>query len=142
QKLDHQLARCLGALGAGLDLHAWRRRADAACCQHALALDLDHAGAAIAVRPVARLRRVAQMRNVGAEALRHLPDGLFLARGDLVSVKCERNNFGALPFAGDRINGSRVRNAWFADDDIFAASRSYAIVSVTDLRISVVSSVS
>ena len=46
-----------------------RRRADAARGEHALAFDLHHAGAAIAVRPVARLGRVAQMRDVGAVAL-------------------------------------------------------------------------
>src|SRR5271166_4393901 len=49
QKVEHHLARGLGALGGGLHLHARRRRADAARGQGALALDLDHAGAAIAV---------------------------------------------------------------------------------------------
>ncbi len=59
-----------------------RGLADAARRQHALALDLDHAGAAIAVGAVAGLGRIAQMRDVGAEALGHLPDGLALERLD------------------------------------------------------------
>ena len=42
QQLRHH-ARGPGAVGGGLDLHAGRRIADAACRQHALALDLDHA---------------------------------------------------------------------------------------------------
>ena len=58
---DHA-ARGLGAVGLGLHLHAGRRRADAARRQHALAFDLDHADAAIAVRPVAGLRA----RSTGA----------------------------------------------------------------------------
>ena len=57
----------LGAVGLGLDLHAGRRRADAARGQHALALDLDHADAAIAVGAVAGLGRIAQMRKLDAE---------------------------------------------------------------------------
>ena len=50
--------------------------ADAGGGQHPLALDLDHAGAAVAVGAVARLGQPAQMRDVDALALRHLPDGL------------------------------------------------------------------
>ncbi len=57
------LARGLGAVGLRLDLHARRGRADAARGQHALAFDLDHADAAVAVRPIAGLGRVAQMRD-------------------------------------------------------------------------------
>ena len=75
QQLQHHLAR------------PWRARwrwsppcprsaADAGGGQHPLALDLDHAGAAVAVGAVARLRRVAEMRDLDALALGHLPDGL------------------------------------------------------------------
>src|SRR5262249_17159805 len=44
--------------------------------QHPLAFDLHHAGAAIAVGPIIRRGRIAQMRDVGALAPGHLPDGL------------------------------------------------------------------
>ena len=63
--------------------------ADAACRQHALAFDLDHAGAAIAVGAVAGLRRVAQMRDVDAFALGDLPDGLAVMRMHLAPVERE-----------------------------------------------------
>src|SRR5664279_2710253 len=59
QQLGHHFARGLGAVGLRLDLHAGRRLADAACRQHALALDLDHADAAIAVGAITGLGRVA-----------------------------------------------------------------------------------
>ena len=95
QQLEHHFARGLGAVGAALHLHAGRRRADAACGEHALALDLDHAGAAIAVRPVAGLGRVAQMRNVGALALGDLPDGLVLARMHFHAVEREGDGLAA-----------------------------------------------
>ena len=63
QQFGDHLARGLGAVGLGLDLHAGRRLADAARGQHALAFDLDHADAAIAVGAIAGLGRVAQMRD-------------------------------------------------------------------------------
>src|SRR5262249_21391013 len=59
-----------------LDLHAGGGSADAACRQHALAFDLHHADAAVAVGAVAGLGRVAQMRQLDAEAARGAGDGL------------------------------------------------------------------
>src|SRR6185503_18531303 len=53
-------------------------------CEVALALDLDHAGAAIAVGPVVRLRRIAEMRNFPIVALCDLPDGLARVGLDLL----------------------------------------------------------
>ena len=93
QELEHHLPRGLGALGRRLHLHAGRRRADAACGEHALALDLDHAGAAVAVGAVAGLGRIAQMRDVGAVALGHLPDGLAVERLDFLAVEGEFHAF-------------------------------------------------
>ena len=93
EELEDELARALGALACGLDLHARRRPAHAGGGEHALALDLDHAGAAIAVGPVAGRRRVAQMRDVGAVAARHLPDGLARPRLDLAPVEDELDAF-------------------------------------------------
>src|SRR6185437_3946739 len=66
QKLEHHFARGFGALRDGFDFHAFGRLADTARSQHTLAFDLDHAGAAIAVGAVARLRRITKVRNFGA----------------------------------------------------------------------------
>ena len=52
--------------------------------QNALALDFHHAGTAIAVGPIARLGRVAKMRDFHPDPLGDLPDGL---------VRCRRNIF-------------------------------------------------
>ena len=89
QKLGHHPARRLGAVGLGLDLHAVGRRAEAARGEHALALDLDHADAAIAVRPIAGRRRVAQMRQCDAVALGGAEDRLADRRLDLAAVERE-----------------------------------------------------
>ena len=70
QQFEDQLARRLGALAGGMHLHARGRAADARGGEHALALDLDHAGAAIAVGAVARLRQPAQMRDLDAVPVR------------------------------------------------------------------------
>src|SRR6185437_7350727 len=83
QQFRDHAARGLGALGLGLHLHAGRRRAQATRGQHALALDLDHADAAVAVRPVAGLRRVAQVRQLDVEAARGAEDGFAVADVDL-----------------------------------------------------------
>src|SRR5205823_1933813 len=53
EQFDAQLPRCLGPLSCGLHLHARSRPPDAGGGEHPLALDLDHAGAAIAAGPVA-----------------------------------------------------------------------------------------
>src|SRR3954468_4807952 len=56
EELEDELTRGRGALARCLDLHARRRPANAGGGEHALALDLDHAGAAIAVGPIAGRR--------------------------------------------------------------------------------------
>src|SRR5262249_40190120 len=86
---DHPTARGLGAIGLRLDLHARRGHADAACRQHALALDLHHADAAVAVGAITGLGRVAQMRQLDAEAARGAEDGLAGADVDLAIVDAE-----------------------------------------------------
>src|SRR6187551_115944 len=55
QQLEDHLPRGLGTVGGRLHFHAFRRLADTAGGEHALAFDLDHAGAAIAVGAIARL---------------------------------------------------------------------------------------
>src|SRR4029077_1607708 len=91
EKLHHHVSRLRGTLGRGLDLHAGSGVAHAGGGEHALALDLDHADAAIAVRAVAGLRQIAKMGDLGAEALRHLPDGLAGLRLDILAVELEHD---------------------------------------------------
>ncbi len=69
------------------------RLADAARRQHALAFDLDHAGAAIAVGAIAGLGRITQMRNLDAFALGDLPDRLAFMRVDLTAIEHEGHAF-------------------------------------------------
>ncbi len=57
--------------------------------EYALALDLHHAGAAIPVWPVARLGSMAEMRDVGAQPLRHSPDRLAGQGFDAPAVEFE-----------------------------------------------------
>jgi hypothetical protein len=89
QKLHHHLLCGDGARARRFHLHADAGRALAGGGQHALALDLDHAGAAIAVGPVVRFGRIAQMRNFAALAFGHLPDGLAIDGLDLLAVEFE-----------------------------------------------------
>ena len=77
------------ALRRGLHLHAFRRLADARGGKRALALDLHHAGAAVAVGPVAGPRQPAQMRDVDALALGDLPDRLVRPGLDIAPVEGE-----------------------------------------------------
>jgi hypothetical protein len=89
QELKDQLARGLGPLARGLDLHPRRRLADAGGGKHPLAFDLNHAGAAIAVGAVAGLGQPAQMRDLDALAVRHLPDRLARLGLDLGAIEKE-----------------------------------------------------
>src|SRR6516165_8871696 len=93
QQLEHHAARGLGAIGLRLHLHARRRRAEATCGEHPLALDLDHADAAIAVRPVAGLGRIAEMRQLDVEAARGAEDRLAVADVDFAIVDGECRRF-------------------------------------------------
>ena len=58
--------------------------------EHPLAFDLDHAGPAVAVRPVPRRGLVAQVRDVGAKSLRDRPNGFAGARLHLPAVELKR----------------------------------------------------
>ena len=72
QQLKHHLLRCHGPLAVGLDLHAGGGRPAARGRQHPLAVDLDHAGAAIANGLQAFLE--AQVRYLNAFALGYLQE--------------------------------------------------------------------
>src|SRR5438445_6736015 len=89
QEFHHHLLRRDRTRACRLHLHADARRTLAGSRQHALAFDLDHAGAAIAVGPVIRLGRIAQMRNFAALAFGDLPDGLAVDGFDLLAVEPE-----------------------------------------------------
>ena len=93
EQFEHHLARFRGAFGLGVDHHALGWLAQAGRGQHALALHMDHAGAAIAVGPVTGLGRIAKMWDIHAFTRGDLPDG-FIGRGlDLVAVEGEGDAF-------------------------------------------------
>src|SRR5882762_6575695 len=85
-----------------MDLHPRFRGPDARGGEHPLALNLDHAGAAIAVGAVAGLGQPAQMRDLDAVAVRRLPDRLARLGLDLGVVEKEADRIGhcATPVIG------------------------------------------
>ena len=90
QQFGDHLASRAGAIGLRLHLHARCRRADAACGEYALAFDLDHADAAIAVGAIARIRHVAEMRDANAVTPPGAEDRFAGANVDLLVVHEER----------------------------------------------------
>ena len=100
QQFEHQLARRLGALARGVDLHARLGLADAARGQDALALHLHHAGAAVAIRAIARRRSVAEVRDLGATAVGDLPDGFAGACLDFFTVEEESDRLAHVRSSG------------------------------------------
>ena len=89
QQLHHHVAGAHRALHRGAHFHPLGRLANAGGREHPLAFDLHHAGAAVAVGPVAGLGRVAEMGNVDPTPLCDLPDGLVRRRDDGVTVEGE-----------------------------------------------------
>src|SRR3546814_204741 len=115
QQLEDHGARLLGALAGALHHHAVARRADAGRRQHALAFDLHHAGAAVAVGAVARFRLIAEMRDLRPVARGGLPDGLARLRLDVLPVEGEADDF------------------LFRDRDHFSSSGKYLRIDVRGL---------
>ena len=101
-----------------VDLHARRRLADARGGQHALALDLDHAGPAVAVGPIARRRRVAEVgdrRSPAAAATCQIvsPGPATTSRPSSSKVTvCER-----VPCIGDPLNSMALHDPERATTD-------------------------
>jgi hypothetical protein len=89
KQLEDHLLRQLGARVVGSDLHSLLRVAAARRRERALALDLDHAGAAVAVGPHAGL--VAEVRDLDAVLLRRLDDRLVGAADYRLAVELELN---------------------------------------------------
>ena len=94
QQLEDHLTPLFSAVGRRLHLHAGRRLPHARGSEHPLALDLNHAGAAVAVGAIARRRMPAQMRDGGALPLRHLPDSLARGSLDLTAIERELDRVG------------------------------------------------
>ena len=99
QEFHHHGARLFGPLAAGVHHHAFARLPHAGGGQRPLSLDLHHAGAAVAVGPIAGFIPVAKMRNPVATGLRDFPDGLARLGGYGFAVEHE----------GDLV-GHRVRS--------------------------------
>src|SRR5262249_35465737 len=89
QELQDHLLRKLGARIIGGDLHPLFGIAAARRRERALALDLDHAGAAVTVGPHAGL--VAKVRDLDAVLLRRLDDRLVGTADDGLAVELELN---------------------------------------------------
>ena len=89
QQFKDEVARPFRPLRIGRDLHARIGLANAGGCEHALTLDLDHAGAAIAVRPVSGLRTMAKVGDVRSATLGGLPDRFPWKRLDFLTVEQE-----------------------------------------------------
>ena len=82
-----------GALAGRSHDHAVGRRSDTGGREDALAVDLHHAGAAVAVRPVARFGAMAEVWNFYAHPIGDLPDGFAGLGVDRRAVERETNGF-------------------------------------------------
>src|SRR5207249_192748 len=84
EHLDHDLLRVHGTLRYARHLHPRGGCAAAGRGEYALALDLDHAGAAVAFG--SDVRHVTQVRNVDAMALRRFDYSLARNGGDIKAI--------------------------------------------------------
>src|SRR4051794_34234154 len=108
EQLNHHSPRSFGPVGLRLHLHSRGRGANAAGRKHALTFDLNHAGAAIAVRPISRLGRVTQARQVYPVPARGLKNGLAFRRFHVPTVESKANKIaGGLLFCGAELGGLR-----------------------------------
>ena len=137
QQFGDHLARGLGAVGLGRDLHAGRRLADAACGQDALAFDLDHADAAIAVGAVAGFRRVAKVRQLDVEPSRGAEDRLAFADVDLAAVDEKGFRGRRFAFAVDFIDRRGVRDGGLALPERLPTGSAFFVVAVTGRRFAI-----
>src|SRR4029453_10389690 len=90
EELDDHLLSMHGARAVARDLHSGTGLPTARRREHALALDLDHARPAVAVRTVSRL--VAEPRNLDAEPVGSLDDRLAGQCADVPAVQPERDD--------------------------------------------------
>jgi hypothetical protein len=92
QQLEHHFLCRPGAVASGMDSGARRGRATAGGREHALALDLNHAGAAIAIGSQAIA--IAEVGNVDAMAARDLKQCFAGARFDCSAIEFEGDHRG------------------------------------------------
>ena len=92
QQLEHHFLCGPGAVASGMDSGAGRWCATAGGGEHALALDLDHAGAAVAVGSQAIA--IAEVGNVDAMAARDLKQCFARARFDCSAIEFEGDHRG------------------------------------------------
>ena len=105
KKFHHHFPCVFRAMVVAVHDHPFDWCPDATCREYTFALDLDHAGPAIAVGAVTLAVAVAKMRDVGAMSCRSLPDGLALAGLDHAAVEGESDASGGAVdsgFAHDR----------------------------------------
>ncbi len=107
QQLEDHFARLLRPLAGAAHLHAFGRHPVAGGGQNALAFDLHHAGAAIAIRAIAGLRLPAQMRDVRSRALGGLPDGFAGLCLDLNAIKFKGDRFAHRKSSGKNLSTDR-----------------------------------
>jgi hypothetical protein len=89
QQLEHHLLTGDRAWAVGRHLHAFGRISAARWGQHALALDLDHAAAAVAVRPHPFL--VTKVWDLDAVACGRVDEALVRTAADRGAVQGERD---------------------------------------------------
>src|ERR1700722_19622892 len=130
QQLHHHFLRGDSPVACRFHLHADGRRPFARGRQHALALNLHHAGAAIAVRPVVRRGRIAQMRNLSALAFCDLPDGFADAGLDLLTVQLELDHLRSAALSAHRSNRFGMCNRYAAIRHVLAPCRAFGVMAV------------
>ena len=91
QHFNHHFTRVFGAGRIRAHHHALLRFPNARCRQSAFAFDLDHTGAAVAIRPVPGRWLMAQMRDHQTAAIGNFPNGHTAFGFDLFSVERKTN---------------------------------------------------
>ncbi len=109
EELEHEPLRGPGPRGGRVHRHPGAGLAHARGGEDPLALDLDHARAAIAVGTVAGLLRMAQVRDLAAMAAGDLPDRLARPGLDLVAVELKADGLGHRPTFRVSFNTGRDR---------------------------------
>ena len=112
-QLNDQLLRLAHALVVRGHLHAGSRRTAARRGKHPLALDLNHAGAAVPYCLHSRL--VAETRYLDAETICDLDEGFVGRGGNLTAIEHERDGGGVgkvAHLAGDGVHGFSKSVRW------------------------------
>ena len=91
EEFHHHLTRIGRASIVGGDDHPFGGFANAGGREGPLAFDLHHTGAAVAVGAIARLRLVAQMRDLETATIGDFPDGQASLGRDLFAIQRKCN---------------------------------------------------